>query len=196
MMEADEAEAARAKAETARARAEWEATKKIITGGSLNPVRGQPVELPSQLARDTLTVLHDGSVGVDPAQGTVEQHEKNAVQEPAQRAQAEGGPVDSQATTDEDTIKAAFKISLVKTGESGPRQQVEEPDREKEHGEDAVFQNQQGEEGEERGEEEGEPMKGLEEERPVETGVAVGKERPAEGQMAEKGGREKEKRAK
>jgi hypothetical protein len=51
MVEADEAETARAKAETARARAEWEAKKKSITGGSLNPVSEQPVELPSQLVQ-------------------------------------------------------------------------------------------------------------------------------------------------
>jgi hypothetical protein len=41
MMEADEAEAARAKAETTRARAEWEARKKAITGGPLNPTTEQ-----------------------------------------------------------------------------------------------------------------------------------------------------------
>jgi hypothetical protein len=59
MVEADEAETARAKAETARARAEWEAKKKSITGGSLNPVSEQPVELPSQLVQETLAVVRE-----------------------------------------------------------------------------------------------------------------------------------------
>jgi hypothetical protein len=68
MVEADEAETARAKAETARARAEWEAKKKNITGGSLNPVNEQPVELPSQLAQETLTVVREGEGRVGPAQ--------------------------------------------------------------------------------------------------------------------------------
>jgi hypothetical protein len=58
MMEADEAEAAPAKAETARARAEWEARKKDITGAPLNPINEQAVELTSQLAHETLTVVH------------------------------------------------------------------------------------------------------------------------------------------
>jgi hypothetical protein len=57
MVEADEAETARAKAETARASAEWEAKKKSITGGSLNPVSEQPVELPYQLVQETLAVV-------------------------------------------------------------------------------------------------------------------------------------------
>jgi hypothetical protein len=52
-VEADEAEIARAKAETARERAAWEAKKKSITEGSLNPISEQPVELPrSTRARD------------------------------------------------------------------------------------------------------------------------------------------------
>jgi hypothetical protein len=58
MVEADEAKAARAKAEIARAGAEWEANKQSIT------VREQPVELPSLLAQETLAVV--GAKEVEP----------------------------------------------------------------------------------------------------------------------------------
>jgi hypothetical protein len=59
MVEADEAEAARARAEIARARAEWEAKKQIITGGSLNSISKQPVELPSERVQETLAAVHE-----------------------------------------------------------------------------------------------------------------------------------------
>jgi hypothetical protein len=167
MMEADEAETARAKAETARARAQWEPKKKIITGGSLNPVSKQPVELPSQLAQETLIVVRKGEVGVEPAQKKVKQDDRGAEGERNERAQAEGGTIDSQATTDEETVKAQFKMSPVKTGGAETREQVEEgPGREKEASKDAALKKQGGAEGEQLEEEEGEPMEGLEEERP------------------------------
>jgi hypothetical protein len=134
MVEADEAETARAKAETARARAEWEAKKKSITVGSLNPVNEQPVELPSQLAQETLTVVREGEVGVEPAQNTVKRDDRGTADERNE------GTIDSQATTDEETVKAQFKISLVKAGGAEARAQVEEgPGREKEAGEDAAL---------------------------------------------------------
>jgi hypothetical protein len=69
MVEADEAEAARAKAETARARAEWEAKKQSITGGSLNTISEQPFELPSPLVQETLAVVGAKEVGPDQRAG-------------------------------------------------------------------------------------------------------------------------------
>jgi hypothetical protein len=140
MVEANEAETARAKAETARARVEWEAKKKSITGGSLNPVSEQPVELPSQLVQETLTVVREGEVGVEPAQKTVKRDDRGAAGERNERGIAEGGIIDSQATTDEETVKAQFKISPVKAGGAEARVQVEEgPGRAKEAGEDAAL---------------------------------------------------------
>jgi hypothetical protein len=93
MMEADEAEAARAKAETARARAEWEAKKRDMTGGPVNPTNEQTVELPSQLAHETLTVVHGEEVGVDPAQKTVKRDERGATGAQDERAPAEAGTI-------------------------------------------------------------------------------------------------------
>jgi hypothetical protein len=169
MVEADDSETARAKAETARARAEWEAKKKSITGGSLNPVSEQPVELPSQLVQETFAVVRKGEVGVEPARKIVKRDDKGAAGESNERAIPEGGTVDSQATTDKETVKAQFKISPVKAGGTEAGVQVEEgPGRAKEAGEDAALKKQGGAEGEELEEEEEEPMEGLEEERPAE----------------------------
>jgi hypothetical protein len=92
MVEADEAETARAKAETVRARAQWEAKKKKITGGSLNPVTEQPVELPSQLVQETLAAVRAGEVGVEPARKMVKRDDKGAAGESNERAIREGGP--------------------------------------------------------------------------------------------------------
>jgi hypothetical protein len=88
MVEADEAETARAKAETARARAEWEAKKKNITGISLNPVSEQPVELPSQLVQETLAVVREKEV--EPAQKMSKRDDKGAAGESDERAILEG----------------------------------------------------------------------------------------------------------
>jgi hypothetical protein len=196
MMEADKAEAARAEAETTRTRAEWEARKKDITGGPLNPTNEHAVELPSQLAHKTLTVVHGGGAGLDPAQHTVKRGERGAAGDKDERAQAEGGPIDSQATTDEETVKAQFKISPVKAGGAEARAQVGDGSgREKKAGEDAALEKRGGAEGGGLGEEEGEPMEGLEEERPVEMG-SVEKEKLAESQMVEERQREEEDRVK
>jgi hypothetical protein len=196
MVEADEAEAVRARAETARARAEWEVKKEIITGGSPNPVNEQPEELPSQLAQETLTVVRGGEVGVEPARNTVKRDDRGAAGERNERAQAERGTIDSQATTNEETVKAQFKISPVKAGGAEARAQVEEgPGREKEAGKDAAFNKQRGAEGEQLEEEEGEPMEGLEEERPAEMEGVKG-EKPAESQRVEEREREEKERVK
>jgi hypothetical protein len=196
MVEADEAETARAKAETARARAEWEAKKKSITGGSLNPVSEQPVELPSQLAQETLTVVCEGEVGVEPDRNTIRRDERGAAGERNERAQAERGTIDSQATTDEETVKAQFKISPFKAGGAEARAQVEDgPARENEAGKDAALKKQGGAEGEQLEEEEGEPMEGLEEERPAESEGVKG-EKPAESQRVEEREREEKERVK
>jgi hypothetical protein len=176
--EADEAEAARAKAETARARADWEAKKKDIVGGPLNPTNEQAVELTSWLARETLTVVHGGGAGGDKEE----------------RAQAERGTIDSHATTDEETVKAQFKISSVKAGGAEARAQVDDgPDRDKEAGEDAALKKQGGAEGRELEEEEGEPMEGLEEERSAEVEGEKG-EKPGEGEEDERERKKKEER--
>jgi hypothetical protein len=177
MMEADEAEAARARAETARARADWEARKKDIVGGPINPTNEQAVELTSRLAHETLTVVHGGGAGGDKEE----------------RAQAEGGTIDSQATTDEETVKAHFKISPIKAGGAKAREQVEDgPGREKEAGEDAVLKKQGGAEGRKLEEEEGESMEGLEEERPAE----MEGEKTAESQRVEERERKEKERVK
>jgi hypothetical protein len=139
MVEADEAETARAKAETARARAEWEAKKKGI------PVSEQPVELPSQLVQETLAVVREGGVGMEPAQKMVKRDDKGAAGESNERNIPEGGTVDCQATTDEETVKAQFKISPVKAGGAEAGVQVEEgPGRAKEAGKDAALKKQGG----------------------------------------------------
>jgi hypothetical protein len=189
MVEADEAE-------TARARAEWEAKKKTITGGSLNLINEQPVELPSQLAQENLTVVCEGKVGREPAQNTVQRDDRGTVDERNERAQTEGGTMDSQATTDEETVKAQFKISPVKAGGVEAGAQVEEgPGREKEVGEDAALKKQGGAEGEQLEEEEGEPMEGLEEERPARMEGVKG-EKPAESQRVEERKRGEKERVK
>jgi hypothetical protein len=154
MVEADEAETARAKAETARARAEWEARKKGITGGSLEPVSEQPVRLPSQLVQETLAVVREGEM--EPARKIIKRDDKGAAGENNECAIAEGGILDSQATTDEETVKSQFKISPVKAGGVESEVQVEEgPARAKEAGEDAALKEQGGTEGEQLEEEEG-----------------------------------------
>jgi hypothetical protein len=185
MVEADEEETARAKAESARARAKWEAKKKSITGGSLNPVSEQPVELPSRLVQEILAVVREGEVGVEPARKMVKRDDKGAAGESNERAILEGGTVDSQATTDEETVKAQFKISPVKAGGAEAGVQVEEgPGRAKEAGEDAALKKQGGPEGKQLEEKEGEPMEGLEEERPAEMEGVKG-EKPAGSQRVE-----------
>jgi hypothetical protein len=103
MVEADEAETARAKAETARARAEWEAKKQSITGGSLNPVSEQPVELPSQLVQETLAVVREEEG--EPARKMVKRDDKGAAGKSNECALPERGIGESQATTDEETLK-------------------------------------------------------------------------------------------
>jgi hypothetical protein len=121
MVEADEAETARAKAETARARAEWEAKKKSITGGSLKPVSKQPVELPSQLVQETLAVVREEEG--EPARKMVKRDDKGAAGKSNERALPERGIGESQATTDEETLKEQFKISPVKA--RGPEDEVQ-----------------------------------------------------------------------
>jgi hypothetical protein len=87
MVEADEAEAARAKAETARAGAEWEAKKESITGGSLNTISEQPVELPSPLVQKTLAVV--GAKEVEPVRRAGKWDDKGAAGERKERNTAE-----------------------------------------------------------------------------------------------------------
>jgi hypothetical protein len=196
MVEADEAETARAKAETTRAKAELEAKKKNIMGGSLNPVSEQPVELPSQLVQETLIVVCKGEMGVEPARKTVKRDDRGAAGERNARAIAEGGTIDSQATTDEETVKAQFKISPIKVGVAEARVQVEEgPSRAREAGEDPALKKQGGAEGEQLEEEEGEPMEGLEEERPAEMESVKG-EKPTESQRVEERERGEKERVK
>jgi hypothetical protein len=194
MVEADEAETARAKAETACARAEWEAKKKSITGGSLNPVSEQHVELPSQLVQETLAVVREGEG--EPARKLVKRDDKGAAVESNERAIPEGGIGDSQATTDEETVKAQFKISPVKAGGAEAGVRVEEgPRRAKKAGEDAILKKQGEAEGEQLEEEEGEPMEGLEEERPAESEGVKG-EKPAESHGVEERERGEKERVK
>jgi hypothetical protein len=76
-------------------------------------------------------------------------HDKGAASESTERAIPERGIVDSQATTDEETVKAQFKISPVKAGGAEAEVQVDEgPGRAKEAGEDAALKKQGGAEGE------------------------------------------------
>jgi hypothetical protein len=103
IVEADEAEIARAKAETVRERAAWEAKKKSITGGSLNPISEHPVELPSQLVQETLAVVQ-GEEG-EPARKMVKRDVKGAAGERNERAALERTIDESQATTDEESLK-------------------------------------------------------------------------------------------
>jgi hypothetical protein len=102
-VEADEAEIARAKAETARERAAWEAKKKSITGGSLNPISEQPAELPSQMGQETLAVVHEEEG--EPARKMVKRDDKGAAGERNERATPERQIGESQATTDEESLK-------------------------------------------------------------------------------------------
>jgi hypothetical protein len=184
MVEADEAEAARAKAETARARAEWEAKKKSIMGGSLNPVSEQPVELPSQLVQDTLTVVREEEGEL--ARKMVKRDDKGAVGKSNERALPDRGIGESQATTDEETLKEQFKISPVKARGAEAEVQVNEgPGRATEAGEDAALENQGGAEEGQLEEEEAEPMEGLEEERPAKMEGVQG-EKPTKRKRGEK----------
>jgi hypothetical protein len=193
MVEADEAETARAKAETARARAEWEAKKKSIAAGSLNPVS----ELPSQLVQETLAVVREEEV--EPARKTAKRDDKGAAGESNDPAIPERGIGDSQATTDEETVKEHLKISPAKARGAEAEVQVEEgPGPAKEAGEDAALKNQGGAEGGQLEEEEAEPMEGLEQERPAEMEGVKG-EKPAESQGVEereRGERERVKKEK
>jgi hypothetical protein len=102
-VEADEAEIARAKAETACERAAWEAKKTSITGGSLNPISEQPVELPSQLVQETLAAVHEEEG--EPARKIVKRDNKGAVGERNDRAIPERQIGESQATTDEESLE-------------------------------------------------------------------------------------------
>jgi hypothetical protein len=166
MVEADEAEAARAKAEIARARAEWEATKQTITGGSLNPISKQPVELPSQLVQKTLAAVHEEEG--EPARRMVKRDDKGAAGERNDRATPERQIGESQATTDEESLKEQFNINPVPAKAVEVEPQVEEgPGRAKDAREDAVLKKQGEAEGGQVEEEEGETMEGLEEERPA-----------------------------
>jgi hypothetical protein len=168
MVEADEAEAACAKAEVARARAEWEAEKQTITGGSLNPISKQPVELPSQLVQETLAAVKE--VEGEPARKMVKRDDKGAVGERDDRATPERQIGESQATTDKDSLKEQFNVNpvLAKAVEVEP--QVDEgPGRAKDANEDAILKKPGGAEGGQVEEEEGEPMEGLEEERLAES---------------------------
>jgi hypothetical protein len=80
---------------------------------------------------------------VEPARDTVQRNDRGAAGERNERAQAEGGVIDSQATTDEETVKAQFKISSVKARGAETRKQVEGgPGREREAGEDAALRKQ------------------------------------------------------
>jgi hypothetical protein len=157
MVEADKAETKRAKAETARARAEWQAKKKEEAGGQVNPTEEQAVEFPSRLARDTLNKQGSGAqidgnqvTGVKPAKrGENEEHGK--------RSEAEGGPANSHAASDEEVVRAAFKINPANTVETEPKEQVEDaPGRKQEAGGDAVLRSQGGAEAGDDEEEEGE----------------------------------------
>jgi hypothetical protein len=82
---------------------------------------------------------------VDLAQHTVKRDERGAAGDKDERAQAEGGPIDFQATTDGETFLAQFKISPDKARGAEARARVEdEPGREKKAGEDAALKNQGG----------------------------------------------------
>jgi hypothetical protein len=138
MVEADEAEAARAKAEIARARAEWEAKKQTITGGSLNPISKQPVELPSQLVQETLAVVHEEEG--EPARKMVRRDDKSAGGERNDRATPGRHIGESQATTDEESLKEQFNINPVPAKAVEVEPQVDEgPGRAKDAGEGAVL---------------------------------------------------------
>jgi hypothetical protein len=163
MVEADEAEAARTKAEIARTRAEWEAKKQAIIKGSLNPISEQPVELPSQLVQETLAAVHEEEG--EPARKIVKRDDKGAA-----GATPKSQIGESQATTDEESLKEQFNINPIPAKVVEVEPQVDErPGRAKDAGEDAVLKKQGGAEGGQVEEEEGEPMEGLVEERPTES---------------------------
>jgi hypothetical protein len=87
--------------------------------------------------QETLAVVCEGEE--EPARKMVK-HDKGAAGESVERAIPDRGIVDSQATTDEETVKAQFKISPVKEGGAEAGVQVEEgPERAKEAGEDAAL---------------------------------------------------------
>jgi hypothetical protein len=67
-------------------------------------------------------------------------------------------------------VRAAFKINPANTMGTEPKEQVKDaPGHEQEAGADAVLKSQGGAEAGEDEEEEGEPMEGLEEEKPAES---------------------------
>jgi hypothetical protein len=166
IVEADEAEIARAKAETARERAAWKAKKKSITGGSLNPISEQLVELPSQLVQETLAAVHEEEG--EPAWKMVKRDDKGAAGEKNDRGTPERQIGEFQATTDEESLKEQFNINPVPAKVVEVEPQVDEgPGRVKDAGKDAVLKKQGGAAGGQVEEEEGEPMEGLEEERPA-----------------------------
>jgi hypothetical protein len=139
MVEQDEVEGARAKAETARARAEWEARKKEGVGGQVNSTEEQAVELPSPL-RDTLKTLQgSGAAIADRNDPGVEPTKKGTDEERVARIGAEGRPSVSQAASDEEVVRAAFKINPV--GTALTEQVADEPGREQRAGEDAVLKS-------------------------------------------------------
>jgi hypothetical protein len=148
--------------------------------------------------QETLAVIREGEgeVEVEPARKMVKRDDKGAAGESNERAIPEGGTVDSQATIDEETVKAQFKISPVKAGGAEAGVQVEEgPGRAKEAGEDAALKKQGGAEGKQLEEGEGEPMEGLEEERPAEMEGVKG-DKPAESQGVEEWERGEKERVK
>jgi hypothetical protein len=144
------------------------AKKKSITGGSLNPISKQPVELPSQLVQETLAAVHEEEG--EPARKMVKRDDKGAAGVRNDRATPERQIGESQATTDEELLKEQFTIYPVPAKAVEGEPQVDEgPGRAKDAGEDAVLEKQGGAEGGQVEEEEGEPMEGLEEERPAES---------------------------
>jgi hypothetical protein len=122
-------------------------------------------------------VVREEEVGMEPARKMVKRDDKGAAGESNERAIPEGGTVDSQATTDEETVKAQFKISPVKAGgaEAGvQRKPARKP----------LLKKQGGPEGEHLEEKEREPMEGLEEERPAEM-EGLKEKKPAGSQRVE-----------
>jgi hypothetical protein len=109
------------------------------------------------------------------------------------------GIEESQATTDEETLKEHFKVSPAKARGAEAEVQVDKgTGRAKEAGEDAALKKQGGAEGGQLEEEEGEPMEGLEEERPAEMEGVKG-DKPAESQgvgKRERGEKERVKKKK
>jgi hypothetical protein len=113
--------------------------------------------------QETLAAVHEEEGG--PARKMVKRDDKGAAGATPERQIGE-----SQATTDEESLKEQFNINPVPAKAVEVEPQVNEgPGRAKDAGEDAVLKKQGGAEGGQVEEEEGEPMEGLEEERPTES---------------------------